>query len=257
MPHHHWKQLLVGGALMSAGLLCMPADSFARANYLPRVPNAGAKSCGTCHVSPGGGGPRNDFGQDFDANGRAWGATLADLDSDGDSFTNGQELGADGSWMQGDAPGMYQSDPADSNSVPANVEMDMGGGEMDMGGGEMDMGGGEVDMGGGEMDMGGTPANNTTPANNNAGNNSTPGNNATPGNNTTAGNNSTPGNNATAGNNSTPGNNNTGGNNTTGGGGGDDDDDEGCAQTGMGAPAGGGFGLLAMLGLAFAWRRRR
>lgn len=239
---HRLKQMMISGALMSVGLLCMPTDSFARPNYLSRVPNA--DGCGTCHVSPGGGGARNAFGMAFENNGLVWDDALAMNDADSDGFSNGEELGADGSWMPGDTPGMRQSDPADADSIPAGVEMDMGGGEMDMGGGEVDMGGGEEDMGGGEADMG-------MPANNNTGNNNA-------GNNMTAGNNATAGNNMTAGNNATAGNNNAGGsNNNTGGGTDPMEDDEGCAQTGMGAPAGGGFGLLALLGLAFAWRRRR
>jgi hypothetical protein len=61
------------------------------------LPNAPA-SCNTCHTR-GGGTPRNPFGLAVQElvipGGREafWGPALAALDSDGDGFTNGQELG--------------------------------------------------------------------------------------------------------------------------------------------------------------------
>lgn len=234
------KLLVVSGACATLGLLAAPADADARAAYLGRAPNTGENSCGTCHVSRGGGGPRNSFGQDFDINGQIWDSSLAAKDSDGDTFSNGQELGdPDGTWTQGDTPGAYASDPADASSKPAGDEPDMGGGDPDMGGGDPDMGNATPDMGGGTPDMGNTtPGNNTTPPNNN-----------TPGNNTTPGNNASPGNNATAGNN-TPGMTTTPPDD-------DDDDDEGCTQAGSQAPVEGALGLLAMLGFGLFWRRRR
>ena len=76
------------------------------------VPNAEAvgAGCNLCHVS-GGGSPRNGFGLDVEAlvtvNGREvfWTPELAALDSDGDGFTNGQELGdPEGTWEPGDDP---------------------------------------------------------------------------------------------------------------------------------------------------------
>jgi len=48
---------------------------------------------GVGHWNQSGGGPRNPFGLDFDANGRVWNTTLCELDSDQDGQTNGVELG--------------------------------------------------------------------------------------------------------------------------------------------------------------------
>ncbi|MDA0709305.1 MAG: T9SS type A sorting domain-containing protein [bacterium] len=65
-----------------------------RGALLPTAP----ASCNTCHTT-GGGTPRNSFGLAVESRvtpgGREvfWGPGLAGLDSDGDGFTNGQELG--------------------------------------------------------------------------------------------------------------------------------------------------------------------
>lgn len=63
-----------------------------------QIPNGQVFRCATCHVSAGGGGARNPFGQAVQAiTGTSsrpfWSATLAAADSDGDGFSNGQELG--------------------------------------------------------------------------------------------------------------------------------------------------------------------
>lgn len=88
------------------------------------LPNAPA-SCNTCHTS-GGGTPRNAFGvavgglvtpggrEDF------WAPGLAILDSDGDGFTNGQELGdPDGDGVPN--PNARATRPGDASSFPQSV----------------------------------------------------------------------------------------------------------------------------------------
>ena len=63
------------------------------------LPNGSSNRCANCHNDPGGGGPRNGFGQDVDAlldpgsRDAFWALELALEDSDGDGFTNGAELG--------------------------------------------------------------------------------------------------------------------------------------------------------------------
>ena len=52
---------VIGGALMIAA----PKPAAA----LPAYAAATGKACGTCHVNPAGGGPRNAFGEAFAANG--------------------------------------------------------------------------------------------------------------------------------------------------------------------------------------------
>ncbi|CAI5708303.1 unnamed protein product [Hyaloperonospora brassicae] len=67
----------------------------ARPDYVFRIPNGanvdGVNALG--HVDPSGGGARNAFGQDFEADGEQWVTSLCMMDSDGDGQTNGQELG--------------------------------------------------------------------------------------------------------------------------------------------------------------------
>jgi hypothetical protein len=60
--------------------------------YVSIIPNGSVNSCCNCHqaCSPP---ALNPFGSAFSANGHLWNAALATLDSDGDGFTNGQELG--------------------------------------------------------------------------------------------------------------------------------------------------------------------
>ena len=77
---------------------------------LALLPDKGENfGCGTCHINPAGGGPRNVFGQDFAKIGLPAGDVYTDelsaLDSDGDGFTNQQEFDAG-------------THPADPNSIP-------------------------------------------------------------------------------------------------------------------------------------------
>ena len=63
------------------------------------LPDKGAKfGCGTCHVNPAGGGPRNPFGQDYEKVGLKAGdkytQDLGAVDSDKDGATNDQEFSA-------------------------------------------------------------------------------------------------------------------------------------------------------------------
>ena len=103
-----------------ASLLASSAS--ARPEYVDGVPNV---SCGECHVSAGGGGPRNAFGEDVEKtmpftgpDTETW-AKLFCVDSDGDGETNGQEL-ADpcGVWRIGDAsPDGDISNPGNDSEV--------------------------------------------------------------------------------------------------------------------------------------------
>ena len=76
-----------------------------------QIPHGFVNGCAPCHVSPGGGGPRNPFGQEIEFNFLVpggsggtvqWGPALAALDSDGDGVSNGTELNdPTGSWSIG------------------------------------------------------------------------------------------------------------------------------------------------------------
>ena len=107
-----WFSFCVGVAVV---LTFSNADARNFRNGL--LPNSPA-SCNTCHTT-GGGTPRNAFGLAVQSlvtpGGREafWGPSLAALDSDGDGFTNGQELG--------DPDGDGVADPLAKITHPGNA----------------------------------------------------------------------------------------------------------------------------------------
>lgn len=113
--------------IIAAWILGAPAsESWARDFRVSMLPNGQVFSCANCHVNPGGGGPRNAFGQAVEQIVRGgaatpfWSATLASRDSDGDGFTNGQELGdPDGDGRPAD--GARVTNPGLASSRPQNV----------------------------------------------------------------------------------------------------------------------------------------
>lgn len=87
------------------------------------IPNGHTFGCGTCHLS-GGGTLRNQFGSAVEEaitpSGEFWNDVLAALDSDGDGFSNGQELGdPDGDGLPD--PFAPVSHPGDPLSFPITV----------------------------------------------------------------------------------------------------------------------------------------
>ncbi len=107
-------------------------NGIAREKRVNQIPNGAKFTCGNCHN--GQGGPRNSFGlaiqsgylTEVNSNGNViWGAGLADLDSDGDGFSNGIELqDPSGAWTTGSpAPGVYASvtNPGTSTSKPPSA----------------------------------------------------------------------------------------------------------------------------------------
>lgn len=117
------------GTAAAVALTFASVDADARSFRRDQVPNGSDSnaSCGTCHLSRSSGGPRNVFGQlVFDmymtpqsALGDVeWGPALARLDSDGDGYTNGEELGdPDGLWSIGD------DDPVFEATSPGNADL--------------------------------------------------------------------------------------------------------------------------------------
>ncbi|MCX5884841.1 MAG: carboxypeptidase-like regulatory domain-containing protein [Proteobacteria bacterium] len=84
------------------------------------IPNGNVYSCDNCHLPDSS--ARTQFGVDFKNNNKTWSSTLADLDSDGDGYTNGEELqDPNGTWVKGQpAPGDPDlvSNPGDRESIP-------------------------------------------------------------------------------------------------------------------------------------------
>lgn len=125
--------------LMGLTLSLFSMNGIARDKRVSQIPNGSKFTCGNCHNGAGGG-PRNPFGLTIQsgyltvsgASGDViWGAALAALDSDGDTFSNGVELqDAAGAWSAGDpAPGVFASvtNPGTSTSKPPSAVEDRDG----------------------------------------------------------------------------------------------------------------------------------
>lgn len=102
---------------------------FAKSEYVPTIPLNNLHECGVCHVNkePDQGSDRNAFGKSYEDGAYAWDGTvegegkkLWEVDTDGDGFTNGEEMGdPNGTWSEGDAVNATQTDPADANDKPS------------------------------------------------------------------------------------------------------------------------------------------
>jgi len=101
-----------------------------RSFRVSKIPNGSKTSCNTCHTN-GGGTPRNPFGiavqSKVTPNGTEsfWNPEFAALYSDGDGFTNGEELqDPNGLWKEGEPnPGDFSqvTNPGNPNSIPTSV----------------------------------------------------------------------------------------------------------------------------------------
>jgi hypothetical protein len=99
----------------------------ARPEYASRIPNGnsvrrnGLEWPGVGHLVPEGGGTRNAYGAAFEAAGFQWTAALCAADSDGDGFSNGEELGDPACvWLVGAIPSRVAdiSHPGFPDSTP-------------------------------------------------------------------------------------------------------------------------------------------
>lgn len=104
-------------------------NAYSRSKNVSQLPNGAKNSCATCHVSntqysmnPFGKALKNGYYSGGNAN---WKATLAKLDSDGDGFTNGQELqDPEGLWTIGTTdPGdiALVTNPGLASSFPTGI----------------------------------------------------------------------------------------------------------------------------------------
>lgn len=94
-----------------------------REDYMQSLPVYRLYRCTLCHHSatPTSSGDLNKFGMDFRTNDFAWDKTLADMDSDGDQYKNGLELGDE----DGDGEPevlIERSNPGDPLNNPTSVD---------------------------------------------------------------------------------------------------------------------------------------
>lgn len=94
-----------------------------REDYMEKLPVYKQFKCALCHQSsePISGMDLNDFGKDFKNNSFVWNGTLAALDSDGDNFSNGIELGdEDGDGIP--EVSIERSNPGDPYNHPSSID---------------------------------------------------------------------------------------------------------------------------------------
>jgi hypothetical protein len=156
MQKNNNKNFKFVSAVLVTAFLLTAHQGFAFPDRVNQVPN-NQWSCGLCHVSPGGGGARTSFGETVNMDGVEGGnviwANICEIDSDGDSFSNGEELGDPTcTWVFGDPnPAGEITNPADAESVPSEEMMMVEAGEMMAEAGEMMTEDGEMMAEAGEM----------------------------------------------------------------------------------------------------------
>ena len=108
-------------------LLCLLGSS-GHPEYRDNMPNGAnvPRVAAVGHQNPGGGGALNSFGDDYAGNSGDW-SQLCEMDSDGDSQTNGMELGDPCCvWSVGGVPlcASQLSNPGDPTSTTSRPEYD-------------------------------------------------------------------------------------------------------------------------------------
>ncbi|GMF44876.1 unnamed protein product [Phytophthora fragariaefolia] len=119
-------------ATLMVGLLAAPSAVQGYAKYVKLIPNGGnvPDTPNVGHLDPAGETGVNDFGQAFAKAGNAWTTALCQADTDGDGYTNGQELGDPCcTWTTSNTAGLVTdgvSHPADAAKVPTSSSLKAG-----------------------------------------------------------------------------------------------------------------------------------
>ncbi|KAL3659154.1 hypothetical protein V7S43_015733 [Phytophthora oleae] len=119
-------------ATMAAGLMVAPSTVQGYAKYVKLVPNGGnvPDNSNIGHLDAAGQTGLSDFGSAFSTAGDAWTTALCQLDTDGDGFTNGQELGDPCcTWTTSNTAELVTdgvSDPSDASKTPTSSELKAG-----------------------------------------------------------------------------------------------------------------------------------
>ncbi|ETL47530.1 hypothetical protein L916_02742 [Phytophthora nicotianae] len=113
-------------------VIVAPSTVEGYAKYVKLVPNGGnvPDNSNIGHLDPAGETGLSDFGEAFSTAGNAWTAALCQADTDGDGFTNGQELGDPCcTWTTGSTAGLVTdgvSDPSVASKTPTSSELKAG-----------------------------------------------------------------------------------------------------------------------------------
>lgn len=111
-----WQWMFVVIFSLALGL----SQAWGYSGWENTIPNGDIFSCDNCHLPDMS--AKTPFGIDYKNHGKVWSSTLATLDSDGDTYTNGEELqDPAGTWVKGQPqPGdpALVSNPGDPDSIP-------------------------------------------------------------------------------------------------------------------------------------------
>ncbi|KAG6611980.1 uncharacterized protein IUM83_17502 [Phytophthora cinnamomi] len=119
-------------ATLVVGFVVAPAAVQGYAKYVKLIPNGGnvPDSPNIGHLDPAGQTGLSDFGKAFSKAGNAWTTALCKEDTDGDGYTNGQELGDPCcTWTTTNTAGLITdgvSHPSDATKVPTSATLKAG-----------------------------------------------------------------------------------------------------------------------------------
>lgn len=124
--------LVIAAAAVALALSASTPSVDAYGKYVKLLPNGGdipdTPNCG--HIDPAGQEGVNDFGKAFKKFGNTWNKNLCMADSDGDGFTNGQEMGDPCcTWTPTNTAGLITegiSHPSDKTKTPTNPKLTAG-----------------------------------------------------------------------------------------------------------------------------------